>query len=102
MKQKDKEIRYKKEEKAVIDFSTARYYAEDVFFGIGVLKYLETQMDLPNQKVFAESDDEFAKMVQNTAKKAKKSSYSRIETSLKEINLIREYLLSLKEDLDKG
>lgn len=102
MKQKTKKIRYKKEEKAVIDFSTAKYYAEDVVFGIGVLKYMETQIDAPNQKVFFESDDEFAEMVRNTAKSAKKSSYSRIDSLLEEINLIREYLLSIKEDLDKG
>ena len=56
----------------------------------------------PNQKVFFESDDEFAEMVRNTAKSAKKSSYSRIDSLLEEINLIREYLLSIKEDLDKG
>lgn len=97
MKQSES-VYFKKEKKSDIDLKKARYCTERCLQGLSILRYLETKMELPNQK-FLDNDEKLKKKFQADADNAKNGSITTIETLLKEIDLTKEYLLKRKAEL---
>lgn len=91
-------IKNKQEDKDSINFTNAKRSTDKISRGLSILRYMETQMELPNQK-FLDNDAELKKIFQDDANNAKAASKVNIEILLNEIDLIREYLLKRKEEL---
>jgi hypothetical protein len=102
MEQKNKPNKNKVEESSAINFSKTKHYVDRSSRGLAILRYLETKIELPNQ-TFLDNDKELKKTFLSEAENAKHASISMIDVLLNENNLIREYLLRRKAELqDEG
>jgi len=102
----NKNIGYRKSNKLEdknIRFSKIEERIENLSRQLAILRTMERQIDHGNHPTIkdAPDDDEFKKLVKENAEIANQTSIPTIEIILKNIDLIREYLLIRKEELEQ-